>query len=295
MSTQTNFNHLVNIEEWLNSPVAEKYALSGLPKLNTAINSLRPGSLNFIVAGTGFGKTSFMVDMAIKQALDKKPALFFSCEMDLENIQPKFLANLLDCSINRAERLRTNYQGGGSDGAMILQDLQTKLACIPLQIRYEKTIEEILEHAIAAAQDGYIKHVFIDHFFEIKSNLDFSGNDRKEQVHMLEEIEKVAKQYGICFIIATQFGTSADKHGDVGNQQLENLKGCAELRYKATNVLYLYETEDQKKRNARFGDLDVPSVITIQALKVRYGTAAKVEVNYFRSRAKFTEEGIQNN
>jgi replicative DNA helicase len=286
----TQFKYTETQLEWLNSPEIERYELQDFSKLNEASGAFRAGTVSLIVAKSGYGKSSLCVDWSIRQAISLRPTLLVSAEMPIEVLMPRYHANLFGMTIREAEKIPEKFKAASDEQKeKMLNQYETRTDSIPLKIVYQRNLEDILAQVIEAAQDHYVKHVFIDHFFEIETTMQF-GSDREREIYIITEIQKVAEQYGICFVIATQFGKAGEKGLDFGKRELDDIRGASEIRNKVTTVFYLYETEEQNKSNKQFGPIDVPALATIRLLKARNGReGAEIEVSYFKARSQFFE------
>jgi replicative DNA helicase len=292
MSEFKQYEHSEQAIEWLKSKDQTRYELKEMRELNRATNGFRPSSINLVVAKSGFGKTNFLIDLACKQARNGLPTLFVSAEMTPDTIMPRFVSNLLGYNIERIIEQKNKYSTLPEDEKEYMEiKLASSIGNLPLKVIYENTIESIIEEVIKASQEGYVKHVFIDHFFELDTTMvDFGDKSTEKEKYIIEQLLITAKNYDICFIIATQFRKGNTYGSDFGDKMLDDIQGASQIRNKATNVLYLYETKRQNEENKKFQGFDVPNKITLETLKARHGiTGAKIELNYLKQQFKFTE------
>ena len=292
MSEFKQYEHSKQAIEWLKSKDQTRYEFKEMRGLNRATNGFRPSSINLVVAKSGFGKTNFLIDLACKQSRNGLPTLFVSAEMTPDTIMPRFVSNLSGYNIERIIEQKNKYSGLEETEK---QDLEKKLVLTignpPLKVIYESTIEPIIEEVIKASEEGYVKHVFIDHFFELDTTMvDFGDKTTEKEKYIIDQLLITAKNYDICFIIATQFRKGNTYGSDFGDKMLDDIQGASQIRNKATNVLHLYETKKQNEDNKKFQGFDVPNKITLETLKARHGiTGAKIELNYLKQQFKFTE------
>ena len=282
--------------EYLDSPVVAQINLKGFDSLMSQISGFRSQQINLVVAETGFGKSNLMVDWSTRLARENVKVLFFSSEMGMAKTTPRFMANLLDMSKNQAEKLHKEYQTEMDDERK--KDTKDKVIAragnLPLILEFDRTIEDILAKVIKAKEEYGVQVVMIDHLLILNSVQKF--NNQTDLVsEILQQMELISLQYDICFIVATQFNKAGEKGLAYGNRELKDVAGGRDVGHLVENVLYFYETEDQKKKNDKNPEAYKTGYeSTISSLKGRNGEALPVQLIHFKNKSKITEIPGQN-
>jgi len=282
------YNFKQEFLDYINSSEQKKTQVCDSEKLTKAMGGGFPeSSLNLVVAKSGFGKSNFLISTARELAEQCKYNLTASVEMTMEKYIPRLTACISGINIETIERIKKAENPYLADKFEMIESM---LDFYPIATFYPKTIEEIV---VKAKMDKAIygtKHLLIDHFSEIQTNKVFkSSDDNGKQRYILQILEDLYKQEGFCIIMACQFKKGLEKNNDFGDRDRDEIKGISELVTKASNVLYLYQSQEQWQSNQQYQGHDVSTRATIKLLKAREGWEDyKEEVYYDKKRFRFS-------
>lgn len=210
------------------------------------------GSTHLVYAGTGVGKTSFTVDLAVSLLLETNlKVCILSLEETFEEVQSRIASRLL--SDGKPENRRTFSQILKSNEKMV-QD-ETAPFWEAWQDRLElvntSTTENIGEIDIVNNEIGkriYDFNVFfIDHIHLIYEN--GNSNDNSVSSKIATVLKKLSNQ-GACIVANCQMRKNSDSNKeptDTGVRGMDSIAGSSRLINAASTVTHLYRTARQQE------------------------------------------------
>ena len=213
---------------------------------------INPAAITLIAGRTGQGKTTFMLNLLIKQALinkDKK-FYFFSYEEPQQNIYYKLLSIVANKQIRGPKEIKQgsydaikNHLREGTwhqDAALttaidLIGDLVDGNRIEVVGENY--SVEKLCEIITQRANEENIGAVFIDYAQRIHTENKTDGL-RTEMVYVSDAILKTAKNTGLPIILGAQMSREAEKTKDP--PQLHHLKESGSLEEDANNVWAVY-------------------------------------------------------
>ena len=213
---------------------------------------INPAAITLIAGRTGQGKTTFMLNLLIKQALinkDKK-FYFFSYEEPQQNIYYKLLSIVANKQIRGPKEIKQgsydaikNHLREGTwhqDAALttaidLIGDLVDGNRIEVVGENY--SVEKLCEIITQRANEENIGAVFIDYAQRIHTENKTDGL-RTEMVYVSDAILKTAKSTGLPIILGAQMSREAEKTKDP--PQLHHLKESGSLEEDANNVWAVY-------------------------------------------------------
>lgn len=264
------------------SPLAQIF---GWNDYNKALGGgLRSGSLNVVVAKSGFGKSSYLVFNAMELAINHQhKVLFASIELTSEKIAERFLSNMLSLNYNTMGRIKCETPQMIADAIEIFKNCYSIRACFPVYI------EDLYEIASMEKHENGYDYLFIDHIHELDTKQQFKNENEKFR-YIVNFLEKLYKEQGITIVAAAQFTKGNDKFADFGERDIDDIRGASELRNKCSNIIYLYETKDQFEGNVKLVKSGKTEDCTcqIKLLKARDGWGGwQTTLLYDKAKVKF--------
>jgi replicative DNA helicase len=272
---------------YLDSPIIPQIVAKGMEALSESIGNFRTQQINLIVAETGFGKSDFMIDLALKIA-KTVPVLFFSAEMNREKTMPRFIANQhQNLTKKDVEKLHLQYSEENDPQVKkgYIKIVQDALQGNSLFMEYERDFTKIVESITLHYEEHKTQFVFIDHLLILKANASGSVNDMVDFI--LSELETLSKNYNLCFVVATQFNKQGERGIEHGERTLGEVAGNRSLSHLVENVMYLHESKDQSKKNEQ--NWKSGREVTFKILKKRNGTGRAIKFNYKPNKSNFFE------
>lgn len=245
MNQQNKTTHIgESLMDYMSKQPKDIIELMGLATVNNAIGGgFTAGSLNIVVASSGFGKTNFLVDVANKTAR-KTPVLFFTCELTKDKLLERFLASALNINFNQINRLRTD-SSHTNEFADVIKSYSENYK---IHISEETSIEKMVEEAIYQNHIGNCDMIIIDHLGEVNTDKQFKDVNEKF-TYICDFLLKLYREHGITILTATQFKKCANPMDDFGKRGMDDILGGSVLRSRASLIMYLYCTYKENQDN----------------------------------------------
>jgi len=209
------------------------------PFINKSMRGgLRPGSLIILAARPGVGKSSFAMDLAMRFAADRLPALFISQEMPADELTDRAMSN--------ASRVAGNAIGTGrlsdDDWRRLTEGVQS-LAGLPLWLD-DKPAQTLLDIRAKARSTKGLKLLVVDYLQLCSSQL--TKESRTAQVGEISRgLKALAKELGIAVVALSQLNREVEKR--LGKRpQLSDLRDSGEIEQDADVVWFLWPLAEEQ-------------------------------------------------
>jgi hypothetical protein len=215
---------------------------------------INPAAITLIAGRTGQGKTTFMLNLLIKQALinkDKK-FYFFSYEEPQQNIYYKLLSIVAGKQIKGPKEIKQGSydaikhhlrEGTWSQDAALSRAIETMSELVDgdrIEVVGENySVEKLCEIITHRANEENIGAVFIDYAQRIHPEKSTDGL-RTAMVYVSATILKTAKNTGLPIILGAQINREGANNDGKTIPQLHNLKESGSLEEDANNVWVVY-------------------------------------------------------
>ena len=238
---------------------------TGLKKLDSHIGGFVPGRFYIIAARTSVGKTSLASWLCLQTMKNGSKPLFFSNEMDKEDLIEKFIA----CE----GKINTQKMQNGD----LTDDELTKFSASvnnmsKLQIAIDEKSGWDLDTLVSTVHHlhrrGKCDIVFVDYLQQVGVK---SAKSKHEQVTAVSDaMKKLSRELKIPVVGLAQINREAEKNGKDDIPQLAHLKDSGSLEQDADVVMILH------KRNIA----DQEAVLDIA--KNRYGDPGPIKIKHIR-------------
>jgi len=240
-------------------------------KLNGGFYSKR---LYVLAASAGCGKTSLSVQLLLTSAMQGKNCLFFSMEMDEEEIYFKGISYLASVPAWKMQRDLPLNQG--ETQAKIEAD--RKLAELPIYVNGTDkarvaSLEVLLKRQLNMTP---VDLVIVDYIQIIDTDQDKNVNQADLIKRNTTALKNMAKKYDVAVIALSQI-----KRNDNKEPTLEDLKGSGGIGEDADMVMILYSPDKDNKEKIR----DVKMIIR----KNRWGALGETEMTFDGEFGRFNE------
>lgn len=230
--------------------------IEGFPKLSTMVGGFNPGRVGIILAATGFGKTNFATNLAVK-ASEKLRTLYINMEMIDQDFGTRLL--MADSGFEFRDLLFAPEKLEGEIADAMRRGFSKNLFYTDGK---SASVEEI-EFMIARQATKGLDLVIVD--YDQKLDLDYSNRtpEWKELQKAMERLEECAKKNRVCILVLAQ--EAADGA----------ISGSRRSMFPASFVLRFFLEDDR---------------YLVRAIKNRFGPIpAEIEVNYEPSRNHISE------
>lgn len=295
--------------EWLEELAKNKPGnQTGYKNLDSII-ALNPGAVTLIAGRPRHGKTTFMLNLLLKQTelYPDKKFIFYTYEEPAKNILIKLLNNQTgaDLSIyfkHLGDLKKTNYDfikhylrsfkmdlkeiERGKDRLGELIDAN-RLEIIDANY----PVEELREIILRQTTEEPIGGIFFDYVQRMKSSERQEGI-RTKIAHISDQLKDIAKDTDIPLIVGSQMNRTAA--GEEKKPTLENLKETGNLEEDANTILYVYCDAAEKEYNEAGGTFDREVSLEIKVLKNREGEVnGKAVLSWDRYTGKISDSDTQ--
>lgn len=276
------FDSRAIMKEYYESETPEQHKLTNVGKLNEAIGGgFNAGSLSVVVARSGFGKTNFLVEVAHNFAKQGLKVAFVSCEMTPNKMAERLLSRDSGIPYNK---IRNEMEAKNESIKKAIRNIANNFN---IDFMFSQKIEDIWLEAGSLPEEKGTNILIIDHIHEITT--DKAGNNLAQFIHILDKLEDLYKGTGMTVIVAAQFNSNSDKGNDNGRRNSDDIMGSSMLRNKASNIIHLFESEDQEEYNKGLGSNTKDMQCTLRLMKARDGWGGwETSVDYDKACCKFT-------
>lgn len=267
-------------EIWKKKPEAIKSKIASLDKmLNGGFYAQK---LYVIGAAPGCGKTSFAQQIILNALEEGKSCLFFSMEMEKENVLTRFLSAI--SKINPFRILLNKFFEHESDSFNhACRKWEGFKSRILITEKGSLSISQIKSTVKRIKRKHKIDLVAVDYIQIIQTRDQKNLNEAtliKENVTALKEI---AKEFGVVVIALSQI--TKDALG--GRPGLKSLKGSGGIAEGADTVINMWTDSDQEQEKSEKKNLN------LEIAKNRNGISGTLSINFDGEFGIFTE--ITNN
>lgn len=257
------------LEERIKSGVVVSGIPTGFPRLDEKIRGLNPSKLIILAARPSMGKTGLAMNIATNVAMQsQKPVLFFSLEMEPEDIMERTLISLAE-SADSISAIR--HAAGQIPNHLRIID-RPNLS--PVQLR-----AAITRHKLELKEIGL---VVVD-YLQLMSG---KGNSTYERVSGISrELKLISREFKIPLLCLAQLSRETEKRQDK-RPALGDLRDSGAIEQDADIVLFIYRDEYYNPSTDR------KNIADIILAKNRGGPVGSVELLFRPSVVKFMNKGV---
>lgn len=232
---------------------------TGFPQIDQLIGGFNHGTLTYIGARTGMGKTTFCLNICLNQIFADKPKkiLFFTLEMTKEKILTILVAMKANVPYKKILRGKINDQ---EEHNLNYACMQFKNKPIIFQGQDNITISKLRAIARRHHAAGNVDIIYVDYLTMVKSD------EKNASKHLdVDEISKglqtLSRELNIPIVAIAQLNRALEARVDK-RPQLSDFRECGSIEEDADNVLFLY-------RPAYYNPEDKPGLLECRIAKNR--------------------------
>lgn len=208
---------------------------TGLYEVDQMTTGLHPGDLMILAGRPSMGKTLAAVNIAMAAAT-KHPVLFFSLEMEAEQLALRELANAAQIPLSRLRR--NNIMPGEY---VVLERAQDSIDQSKLRIddRGGLHVDELRTRARMEQRKNGLSMVVIDYLQLLRGE---GNNKTHEMGYVSRSCKEMAKELKVPVILLSQLNRAVDARPDK-RPLLSDLRDSGEIEQDADIVCYCYRDE----------------------------------------------------
>jgi len=273
-------NYILKKKE-LNEQAVKTY----IYELDQLLTTINPQTLTVIGAKTGLGKTSFALNLMVRNALDNNPCFMYSLEMSKIEIVIKLFSILSRFKDDPAKFLSldeiNNFRPEDVETLKKISNSASDLYNIPLYIQDVGTaktnqINDIINMVRYYTRTYNLKLVVID-YMQLLEHVDRDLRNRTQVLgYISRRLKLLAMELNIPIVVLAQLSREADK---VERPRRYHLRESGSIEHDADNILLLHNKEDEP---ALIEDM----MVIIE--KQRAGRVGEVMVTFDKKYSLFT-------
>ena len=252
---------------------------TGFPLLDTLTNGLRPGSMCILAARPAVGKTAFALNLMMNVAKtipDKKPVVFFSCEMSESEILNRVYSQMLKMSVHDIE----NGVGGNDTWFRLVTEIKGIADCNMCFLdRPGYSARDICRESRKIAKlFGGVGLIIIDYLQLLASDPERRFDNRTVEVSISSRTLKLlAGELNCPVIVLSQLSRDVERRSDRTPNNAD-LRDSGAIEQDADLILMLSRNVVNNAKSA---------VLTIT--KNRHGGTGKIYLDFDGTSCSFTE------
>ena len=261
---------------------------SGFSNIDRKTGGFIDGNLIILAARPGMGKTALALTFAHNVARQGKHVLFFSIEMDGEELMKRMFSMQSGISVNKMNTLNLHEQE-------YLNIFEANEVIAKLPIFFDDSPNVRLSHIRARAKKLHRKRkldiIFLDYVQLMDS--DRKGNEtRTEELGKISRgLKKLAKELKIPVVALAQLSREVEKRADK-EPVLSDLRESGNLEQDADIVVFIWRPEmydPEKHIETSIGSIPPDGVACIEFAKNRSGGTFRTHLRFIGEQTKFTE------
>lgn len=235
----------------------------GLPKLDYFISGLLSGRFYITAARTSVGKTSLASFIALQAMKQGHKPVFFSNEMDKEDLIEKFIASMARISTQK-------FQSGDMNDAELSRFMEKAKELTKYKIVIDEKsgwdIDDLLSTVHRLHRNGDCDMVFVDYLQQVRVK---SAKSKYEQVSFVSDaMKKLSRELNIPVVGLAQINRESEKGSKEDIPGLSHLKDSGSLEQDADVVMILHKRDISDQE------------VTLRIAKNRYGMTGDIKLRH---------------
>lgn len=293
--------------ELLSAAAKRGEAITGMPsgftELDKRCAGLHPGDLYIVAGRPGMGKTSFVLNLAVKVAQPRMTVdamgqeeerlgygvAFFSLEMPREQLASRLLASeaRVDVSKIRSGQILAEDWNKLTEAAAMLGrtplwlDDTPAISLLDLRAKIRRLKAEIQRNRGDGPRAEQLGVVIID-YLQLMSGRRDAGSREQEISEISRGLKQLAKEMRVAVIALSQLNRSVEtRNAKDKRPQLSDLRESGAIEQDADTIMFIYRDEYY------FEDSPDQGIAEVIVAKQRNGPTGKVRVRFESAYTRF--------
>jgi len=272
----------------------EAYGLSvRFPSIDGMTTGFKKKDIIILAARPSMGKTALVLNMAANVAKRNIPVLFFSLEMDDEQIGDRIVLSELFTHKAGDQHIVTSheYQGRLSDDQfMVTQKVFNELYHLPISIVDKRgmTVPEIRAKARKfKAENPDLGLIIIDYLQLIKPPDNTSRSWTLIVGEMVRELRDLAGELDVPIILLSQLNRGVESRENK-RPMMSDLRDSGNIEEFADVIMFLYRDDYYNPEKARAEGTE--GMVEVIFAKQRKGSTGTVQLRFIKEYTRFIDE-----
>lgn len=271
----------------LNRP-KDMYAFSGISEVDLSIFDFNPKELSYIAARPGTGKTGFMLQSALSNALKGNKVGFLSMEMERPKLINRLISSVSGVSGTKTVRMSPSEFSRDSKLVAAIE----KISNLPLYIDDTGpwTSDSVPQKIRKLVYEYDCNIVYVDYIGLIVGSGALASAPRNQQLTKISaDLKGLASELSVPILAASQLNRDVEKRG-VPRPVLADLRDSGSLEQDASIVAFLYPNMPQdmtpdETKSIFENSSEVP--VMLEIAKQRNGPVDQYELTFIKKIGKF--------
>lgn len=247
--------------------IAQGDTTYGVEILDDCVETIRKGSVTFIIAAPNTGKSAWALNIAVNLAKQGKRVLICSCEMGAGLLMERQLVNLLGTTLGQLRKLYTERRDTANRlmDSLIEDEKYRYLYNIDICETGGATVDDLLDIYDSFPEFEYI---IVDYIQRICG----TGTEYEVITEAARKIQTYARETGKMFIVCSQASRASNSDAKYGKTvQTDRIrgKGSGSIEEDADVGVSLLEVEEEGQK-----------FILANLFKNRYGAKKNITYKY---------------
>lgn len=247
---------------------------------------LQPGNLIVVAGRTSMGKTCAALTMALSIALDGHRVIYFSTEMEKEEIHERLIAMLSNTSLDDIMKgLVLDHKRED------VRNAARRIEQLPFTINTMATMTPsyVMAQIRRIAVSGPVAAVFADHLHRMQADVKCS-NDVEKYGSIAQGLKTAARTFHLPVIAMAQMNRAADGRPDK-EPIISDLRGSGTIEEEADMLVFVYRPAYYAKKKAvnqgHEPEEEKPEEAELIVHKNRRGRTGKAPVIFHPAQVRF--------
>lgn len=242
----------------------------GFKQIDESVGGFFPGEFVIIGGRPSMGKTTFALNMAVKEAIDGVPVAYISTCLNEQQLRSRALS-IVSSASNNSPLSQHNIE---DSPVSKLTSSHFFLYC-----NQDLTIDTLIGELKHSVRQNNIKVVYLDYLQFIAYNEGFSESDTIGKVCFM--LKKLAVELGIIVIVISELNRNLEHREGVDGKtpQLSDLRGSCVIEELADIVLMVHRPEYFGVLCDEYGN-DLHNLFEVIISKNSFGNIGKVKLRF---------------
>lgn len=236
-------SYLQSLQDRLAGRASTSALMCGIHGLDRQLGGFQRGGVTILAGRPGMGKTAFGVEIAYRLASAGYCGAFFSIEMGVEQIVPRFLAGYVSRTGHRLEYSRIMRAQVGTRDLEKMADADRAMRDWPLFLDTvaSPTVAEIQSRcrSATASLGRPLDFVIVDYLGLVAASSRYQGQRTQEVGEVSRGMKALAKTTGAAVILLAQLNRQSEARSDK-RPELADLRDSGEIEQDAEAVLFAF-------------------------------------------------------
>jgi replicative DNA helicase len=265
--------------EYLHTHPEERIGIpTGFRQMDDLLGGFHRGDLLILAARPGMGKTSLMLNIALRAAKSKARVAVFSLEMDNDQLIQRLVST--ETNINSQKLRLLDLQGHEwqrfNEGAQKLSALPIHLDDTPAL-----SVAQLRTKCRRLLREQGLDLVIVD-YLQLMSGGTFQDNRVQEISAISRGLKELARELHVPILAGSQLSRAVEQRGDK-RPILSDLRESGSIEQDADIVMFIYRDDVYNEASER------PNIADILILKHRNGPTGTFSLFFQKEQTAFTE------